>query len=108
MALQTVNITIGQSLGGGLYSSTVIGGGVSDTTTILADITTALGLAGGAHDSTPELTTIQTDAVALTGSLTGDLSITWNDATITTRNALRAGLLKALEAVNGGYGGLSE
>lgn len=108
MALAAVKITIGTSLANGDYDPSVGGASVPDIATILTDITDALAAAGGAHDSTPEITTVQTDAVALTDAITGDVVVIWDDSTITHRNQLRAALRRALLAVEGGFGGLAE
>lgn len=110
MALKAVNIKIGQSIGEGRYSATNAGGSlpVPTLTTLLADIAAAIAAAGGSHDSTTELTTIQTDANALVLSQTADVSIVWDGTTITKRNQLREALKLALKAVDSGYGGLAE
>lgn len=95
MATDCLNITIA---GGGnpvLGSRTVY----ADPTQTNADITTALGLAGGAHNSTPEITTIQTDVTAMT-AVTGDVHIVWNTATCTTKNQMRNALRLAIAAVD--------
>lgn len=108
MANAAVKITVGASLGGGDYNSIIAGATVPDLATILTDITTALGNAGGSFDSTNDITAIQTDAVALTGAIDADVAVVWNDVTVTNRRQLRAALLLVLKAVDAGYGGLAE
>lgn len=120
MALAAVNITIGASLGGGAYGSSVKGGSVpsfatvtTDMATVSADVATLV--ADGASPTQGHVTTLNTDFAALNTAYTalaaainGDVSIVWNGAVITSRNQLRAALQTALKAVEGGYGGLSE
>ena len=101
MANAAVQVTIGQSLGGGAYSSSVKGFSRPDTATILTDITTALGAAGGSHDSTAEITTVQTDVTVLLGTLNADVVVMWNTTNVTTKNQLRHALQQALRAVDG-------
>lgn len=134
MALAAINITIGQSLGDGAYSSVIKGASVpnisavtTDATTVATDLAAVVAddatlVADGAtptqaHVTTLDghVTTLNTDYTALNTAITalaaaivGDVSIIWNGATVTHRNQLRAALRKALEAAAAGYGGLAE
>lgn len=110
MALKSLNLTVGTAYSDGHYDPIVKNASLPapTLTTLLADITTALGTAGGSHDSTAELTTIQTDANTLVLAMQSDVSVVWDTATITKRNQLRAALRKALAAVESGVGGLAE
>jgi len=106
MALAAVNITIGQSLGGGAYSSTIKRGSAPNFTSVTADVATLV--ADGASPTQGHVNTLNTDYTALAAAITGDVSVIWDGSTITSRNQLRAALRKVIEAVNGGFGGLSE
>lgn len=116
MALAAVNVTIGQSLGGGAYSSSVKGGSIpvfAATTSVAADVATLV--ADGASPTQAHVNTLNTDwgtfstaYTALNAAINGDVTVIWNGAVITSRNQLRAALQAALSAVDGGYGGLSE
>jgi len=106
MALAAVNITVGQSLGGGAYSSSVKGGSIPNFATVTADVATLV--ADGASPTQAHVTTLNTDYTALAASINGDVTVVWNSAVVTSRNQLRAALIAALKAVEGGYGGLSE
>lgn len=108
MANAAIKITVGALLDGGDYDSVIGGATVPDIATILTDITTALGNAGGSFDSTNDITAIQTDAVALTGAIDSDVAVVWDGAVVTNRRQLRAALELALKAVDAGYGGLDE
>ena len=52
-------------------------------TAIQALITTALAAAGGAHDSTPEITAIQTAVTAMTTAFNGNLVVDVDTAVVT-------------------------
>lgn len=106
MALAAVNITVGQSLGGGLYSSAIKGGSIPNFSAVTADVATLVG--DGASPTQAHVNTLNTDYTALAGAINGDVTVIWNGAVVTSRNQLRAALLAALKAVDGGYGGLSE
>lgn len=120
MSLAAVNVTIGQSLGGGAYSSSVKGGSVPNFATVTTDMATvsadvATLVSDGASPTQGHVNTLNTDFAALNtaytalaGAINGDVTVVWNGAVITSRNQLRAALQAALRAVNGGYGGLSE
>ena len=120
MALAAVNITIGQSLGGGVYNSSVKGGSVPSFATVTTDMATVSAdvaslVADGASPTQGHVTTLTTDFSALNTAYTalkpaisGDVSIVWDGSVITSRNQLRAALHAALAAIDGGYGGLSE
>lgn len=87
MALLSINIT------NGLHKSSAFPAPV--TTTMAGHITTAIAAAGSSHDSTTELTTIQTDMTALATAaptIDGDVSVTIDLAKVTTRNKLKAAL----------------
>lgn len=98
MALVSVNVAIG---GGGNATPTsyIL---FSDTTKTSADITTALGLAGGAHDSTPELNTIQTDVNALATASGGHVHVVWDNTKCTTKNQMRSALQAVLAMIDAG------
>lgn len=112
MTIKAANITIGQSLGEGRYSSRVKNAALPapTLTTLLSDITAALAVSAISGDATATtaVTLVQTDANALVLALSADVSVVWNDATITHRNQLREALRLALKAVDQGYGGLAE
>lgn len=120
MALAAVNITVGQSLGGGQYSTTVKGASVPDFATGTTDLATvsddvATLVADGASPTQAHVNTLNTDFTAfstsytaITTAISGDVTIIWDASTITHRNQLRAALLKIMQAVEGGYGGLVE
>lgn len=111
MALAAINVSIGQSLGNGNYNVGFKNGTLPapTLTTLSADITAALLVAAADHDSTPELTTIQTDANSLVLAMTSgaDVSVTWNGVTITLKNQLKAALRKVIAELDNGYGGLT-
>lgn len=110
MALKAVNIVVGASLGEGRYSLSAKGGALPfpTLTTLSADITAAIAAAGSSHDSTTEITTIQTDVANLALAQTADVAVIWDGTTITKRNQLRAALREALRMVESGLGGLAE
>lgn len=120
MALAAVNITIGQSLGGGRYSSSIKGGSAPDFATVTTDMATAAAdvatlVADGASPTQGHVTTLDTDFsaanaayTALAGTINGDVTVVWDSSTITSRNQMRAALAAALSAIDGGYGGLAE
>lgn len=97
MAIASVNISL---VGGGnaMPGSYIV---YADPTQTNADITAALAVAGGAHNSTPELNTIQTDVNAMT-SVAGDVHVVWNTATCTTKNQMRNALRVALAMIDAG------
>lgn len=105
MALASVKITIGQSLGSGNYSATIKGAGVPPLASVVSD--TATLVADGISPTQAHVTTLNTDVTALNSALSGDVVIVWDGSTITSRPQLRAALLLALQAVEGGYGGLA-
>lgn len=105
MALAAVKITIGQSLGGGGYSSTIKGGSVPPLSSVVTD--TATLVSDGASPTQAHVTTLNTDVTALNAALAGDVVVVWDGSVITSRPQLRAALLLALQAVEGGYGGLA-
>lgn len=119
MALAAVNVTIGQSLGGGGYSSSIKSGSAPDFATVTTDMATVSTdvttlVADGASPTQGHVTTLNTDFTALNTAYTalkaaiaGDVTIIWDGSTITGRNQLRAALRAALQAVEGGYGGLA-
>lgn len=73
-----------------------------DSTTLLTDITTALAAANATHDSTPEITTVQTDALALAATLnSAGLGLYVDTTKITTRNQLLIALDEALRYIRG-------
>lgn len=74
---------------------------IAKAVTTQTDITTALGVAGGAHDSTPEITTIQTDNVALKAAINGNVVILIDTAVVTTRNMLNIALEEFKRAMLG-------
>jgi len=94
VALDCMNITLGG--GTATVTSRVV---YADPTQTNTDITTALGLAGGAHNSTPEITTIQTDVAAMV-AVTGDVHIVWDTTRCTTKNQMRTALRTALAMVD--------
>ncbi len=106
MALAAVNITVGQSLGDGRYSSVTKGGSIPNFASVTADVATLV--ADGASPTQAHVTTLNTDYTALAGAINGDVTIIWNGAVVTKRNQLRAALQHAIKAIEGGYGGLSE
>ena len=106
MALAAVKITVGQSLGGGAYSSSVKGASVPDLATVVAD--TATLVADGASPTQGHVTTLDTDVTALNTALAGDVVVMWDGAVVTHRSQLRAALNLALRAIEGGYSGLGE
>lgn len=110
MAFAAVKILVKQALADGRYSLSDKGASAPDATTILTDITAALAVTAIAGDptSTTAVTLVQTDATALIATFNGDVNVIWNTSTVTHRNQLRKALLRALELVNGGYGGLAE
>lgn len=121
MALAALKITVGQSLGGGVYNTSVQAGHAPDNATILTeiataltDITAALAVAAGDHDSTPEIETVEVDveaielsATALTTLLGANVTVSYDAEVVTTKNQLRAALRAALQAIESGYGGLA-
>lgn len=106
MAFGAVKITIGQSLGGGDYSTSVKGGAVPNLAAVVTD--TATLVADGASPTQGHVTTLNTDVTALNNAMAGDVVVVWDGSTITSRRQLRAALRAALKAVEGGYGGLAE
>jgi hypothetical protein len=106
MALAAVNITIGQALGSGRYSSSVKGGSVPDIATVTTNVATLV--ADGASPTQAHVTTLNTNHTKLAAAITGDVSVIWDGSTITSRNQLRHALREAIRAVEGGCGALSE
>lgn len=106
MALAAVNITVGQSIGGGAYNSSVKGGSIPGFAAVTADVATLV--ADGASPTQAHVTTLNTDYTALAAAINGDVTIIWNGSVVTSRNQLRHALLAAIKAVEGGYGALSE
>lgn len=107
MALAAVKITLGGSLGGGVFGTTIKGSSVPDFTTVTANVATLV--ADGASPTQGHVTTLNTNYTALAAAVSGaDVVVTWDASVVTSRSALRAALHKALEAVNGGYGALAE
>lgn len=106
MALAAVNITIGQSLGGGRYSSSLKGGSAPDFATVTTNVATLV--SDGATPTQGHVNTLNTNYTALAASIAGDVSVVWNATTITTRNQMRHALREAMRSIEGGVGGLSE
>lgn len=86
MATQAFNFTYG-------VTPTYQGGAglTIDTTAADAAVTTALGVAAADHDSTPEITDIQTEIAALVAApAVGDATFVFDNTVITSQNKLKA------------------
>lgn len=105
MALAAVNVTIGQSLGGGAYSSSVKGGSAPDFATVTTDVATLV--ADGASPTQAHVTSLNTAYTALAAAINGDVTVVWNGATITSVSQLKAALDRALEGARSGIGALT-
>jgi hypothetical protein len=116
MARKSINLTLGQSLGGGKYSSSVASSDVPSfpaTTTVAADVATLV--ADGASPTQAHVTTLNSDwgtlntaVAAVSTAISSDMSVVWDNAKITNLNQLRAALNAALLHAQSGYGGLAE
>jgi hypothetical protein len=116
MAQAAINVTIGQSLGGGRYSSKIKNSTVPSapsTTTVTADVATLV--ADGASPTQAHVTTLNADYTTLTTAITGlnaaiagDVTLIWDTGTITSLNQLRHALSELSKLASSGYGGLAE
>lgn len=119
MALAAINVTIGQSLGGGAYSSSVksnsvpdFSGATTDLSTVSDDVATLV--ADGASPTQAHVTTLNTDFTAfsasytsLAASINGDVTVVWDTTVITSIAQLRAAIERALIGARNGIGGLT-
>lgn len=106
MALAAVNITVGQALGDGHYSSVIKGGSAPNFSAVTTDVATLV--ADATSPTQAHVTTLNTDYTALAAAINGNVTVIWDSSVVTERNQLRAALLTMLKAVEGGYGGLAE
>ncbi len=93
MARRTFKATKGASLGDGQYSISAGAAAPVSTTVLAGHVATAV--AGGAGDVSATVTLISADTTALTAAISGDVSLTYDDATITNFNQLK----RAVEAL---------
>lgn len=105
MALGAVRVTVRQSLGGGAHSTSPNGGGAPDIATVVAN--TATLVADGASPTQAHVTALNTSVTALNSAVAGHVVVIWDASVVTSRTQLRAALMEALRAVEGGYGGLA-
>ena len=105
MALASVQITVGQSLGNGQFSTTIKGAAVPPLSTVVANKDTLV--SDGASPTQGHVNTLNTNLTALNASFAGHVVVVWDDAVITNRRQMRVALQKALEAIESGYGGLA-
>src|SRR3974390_1886573 len=101
-----INVNVGPLLADGVsYGSTINSGSLPDLAAVVAD--TATLVADGATPTQGHVNTLNTHVTALNAAIAGDVSVTWNPATVTTGNQLRSALRTVLKAADGGYGGLT-
>lgn len=105
MALAAVQITVGQSLGNGHFATTIKGASVPPLSTVVSNKDTLV--ADGASPTQGHVNTLNTNLTALNAAFAGHVVVVWDGAVVTSRPQLRAALKAALEAVEGGYGGLA-
>lgn len=118
MANAALKITIGQSLGGGSYNSTVGGIARPDLSTLstgldVTDVETAVATlesdgasptethVGDLRTAWDVLSAACTAASSGINSVDADVTVTWDTTNITTKNQLRHALKLAIAAIDG-------
>ncbi len=99
MARAAINITLGKPLGSVSVAS------VPDIASVVAD--TAVLVADGASPTQAHVTTLNGHVGPLNAAVTGDITITWDIAKVTTVNDLKNAFAAAIVAAQGGLGGLT-
>jgi len=106
MALSAVKIGVGQTIGGGRYTGEITGASAPDIASVVS--ATATLVADAASPTQAHVTTLNAAVTPLNAALTGNVVVMWDTSVITKRNQLREALRRALHAVDGGFGALSE
>lgn len=105
MAKAAINISIGGPIGGGGFSTMLVGASAPNLAAVVTD--TATLVSDGATPTQAHVNTLNTDVTAFNAAITGDVTVYFDTTKITTVNQLRSVLAAAMVAAQAGYSGLT-